>query len=233
ARRARRRGHDLPEEGPGDPLHRAAAVADLAGARGRSGAAAGALAGGADHGAVDLHLLGGAEHGVRQIDVQPQQRVLPPTCARDGASARAAGPGTEERLEDVVETPEAAAESAGAGAPGLAVDRSLAAHVVELALLPPGPHLVGPPDLLELLSRFRTRDAGVLGSCELPVGLLDLLRARLAGHAEDLVVVVHRVTLCWGLCSRGAGAWGSRPDHPARIRERYRATARTAAMVPG
>lgn len=64
-------------------------------------AAAGALAGGAGDGGVDLELLVDAEDGVAELDPDADQRVLP--AADPGCGATLAAGATEEGLEDVLE----------------------------------------------------------------------------------------------------------------------------------
>ena len=84
------------------------------------------------------------------------------------------------------------AEPASARAAALRV--RVGAEVVHLALLRVREHLVGLGDFLEALLQLRIRiHVRVQLAGEPPVGLLDLVRARIAADAENPVVVVcHR-----------------------------------------
>ena len=91
----------------------------------------------------------------------------------------------------------------------------VAAQVVHLALLRVGEHLVRLGDLLELLLRLRIRvDVRVQFTGQPPVGALDLVWRGVPADAEQTVVIARHY------------------DSP-RIRPTYRATARTAPIVPG
>ena len=78
------------------------------------GAAPVAVAGRADHGGVDLEVAGDAERRLGELDVEPDQRVLP---AADRAAAAPAparrGLAAEERVHDVGEREAGALAEAG------------------------------------------------------------------------------------------------------------------------
>ena len=203
ARRARPSRHHLAQERPGDLLHLAATLADVAPAQRGAGSGALACARGADDGGVDLDVAVRAERGLVEVDLEPDHRVAPGALARARAALR---PGAaEERVHDVGEA-EALAEAAAGG-------EGVGAEVVHLTLLRVGEHLVGHGDLFEALLLVGV-DVGVELAGESPVSLLDLLGRRLALDAEHAVVV-------------------SRHYDSATILPTYRATARTAPIVPG
>src|SRR5690606_32355528 len=131
------------------------------------------------------------EGRLRQVDVQPDQRVLPPPGTRHRPALR--GPplgGAEERLEDVLE-PEARAEG-GTSARGRRVDPA----VVHLALLRVGEHLVRARDVLEpLLGTLARGDVRVQLTGEPSIGLLDLVGCGVPADAEHPVVVAAHVLL--------------------------------------
>jgi len=177
------RGHDVAEQAAHGALDLAAAVADVAGDRRGAGRAAGAVAGLAEHGRVDLELARGAEDDLVELDVEAQQRVLAALAAAAG-TAPASGARAEERLEDVAETAEVAAAAETA--------LGLRAQVVLLALLRVAEHVVGVRDRFEALRRIGARvHVGVQLAGEAAVRLLDLLGARVALDAQDFVVVCH------------------------------------------
>ncbi len=170
-------GDDLAEERALHGLHLAAPLAHIAGrdagARGR----AGPLAGLAQHGGVDLQLADAAEGRLGEVDVDPDQRILAAPVPRARPALRAAA---EERVDDVAE--------AEALEP-VAAERA-AAPVVRAALVRVGEHVVGGADLLEtVLGVLVGVDVGVQLAGEAAVGPLDVVRARLAGDAEDFVQV--------------------------------------------
>ncbi|MDQ0713305.1 hypothetical protein QFZ55_002757 [Streptomyces luteogriseus] len=203
--------HDLAQEGPGDLRDLTAAAAHVTrlggGARGRALAAAGV----ADDGRVDLDVLRRTEGGLVEFDLDADHRVLAAAGARARSALRRRA---EERVHDVREVPEAAgSEAARAAATGLR--ERVAAEVVDLLLLRVRQHLVSGVDLLEPLLGLRIGvDVRVQLAREPPEGLLDLFLRRVAAHAEYGVVV--------------RGHYDS-----ARICPTYRATARTAPIVPG
>src|SRR5699024_9712064 len=101
----------------------------------------------------------------------------------------------EERLEHIAEPAETAAEPAR----GL-----IAAHVVASALLGIAQHLVRVRNRFELLGRLGRRvHVGVQLAGEFAIRLLDLIVARLARDAENVVVVCH------SRLSAGSPRWGS------------------------
>src|SRR5690242_16270144 len=152
--RARPRGHHLPEERARDVADLAAAAADVTGLR--VGARRGALtgAGGADHRGVHGQVPGRAERALGQVEIHPDGGVPAPP----GPAARATGgrTGPEERVHDVAEREPGPAEAARPGRTG--PRQRVHAHVVHLALLGIGEHLVGLRDLLE---PFLRGDVGV------------------------------------------------------------------------
>src|SRR6185312_5973154 len=95
------RGHDLAQDGAHGALDLAGAAADVAGARAGAGAAATAVAGGADHGGIHLDLFVHPEDCVLEVDPDIDQRVLAAAGARGLPSSRSGA--TEEALEDVLE----------------------------------------------------------------------------------------------------------------------------------
>ena len=80
-----------------------------------AGLAARAVAGLAQHGGVDLEVALGAEDDLVEVDLHPDQSVLPALLA--GAGARGAVSPAEEGLEDVAEAAEVAAAAEARAAP--------------------------------------------------------------------------------------------------------------------
>ena len=194
AGRARPQGADLAEERALHMGHLALPVAGLARHRVRARRGALAVAGRADHSGVDLDLAGDPERRLRQVDLEPDQRVLaaayprPRSAALRAAHALAA----EERVHDVGEREARALAEAGGPA------ERVAAAVVRRPLLRVREHLVGARDLLEVLLRLRIGvDVGVVLPREPPVGLLDGVGVRVAGHTEEVVqVLAQRASFC-------------------------------------
>ena len=180
----------------------------------RRGSLAGA--GRADNRGVHGELAGGAERALRQVKLDPDRRV--PAAPRP--AARAAGRAGSRRAEDRVN--ELAEREAGRAAETAETARTrarsgewVAAQVVHLALVRVAQHLVGLGDLLELLLRLRVRvDVRVKFPRQPTVRALDLSLRSVAANPEQRVIV---------LCHY---------DSP-RICPTYRATARTAPIVPG
>lgn len=98
---------------------------------------------------------------------------------------------TEEGIEEIAQ---ATAENVALAATGRATEALGAELVVATASLGVGQHLVGPGQLLELLLGARIVGIGV--GVQFPgaptVGLLDVVVARLAAHAQQIVEVGHR-----------------------------------------
>src|SRR5215467_386995 len=210
AGRARPRGHHLSEERAGDVADLATAAADVTGLR--VGARRGALtgAGRADHRGVHGQVPGRAERALGQVEIHPYGGVPAPP----GPAARATGgrTGPEKRVHDVAER-EPGTEAARPGRTG--PRQRVHAHVVHLALLGIGEHLVGLRDLLEPLLRGDVGvDVRVQFAGEPAVRLLDVLLAGVPRHTQGGVIV--------------AGHYD-----PARIWPTYRATARTAPIAVG
>src|SRR5215469_6485942 len=211
--RARPGGHHLAEERPGDLAHLTPARAHVAGLGVGPGRGALTGTGRADHRGGHHQLPGRAERALGQVEIHPDGGVAAPA----GAAARPPRPraGAEERVHDVAER-EPRAEPARPAWPGRPrPGERVGPQVVHLALLRVGEHLVGLRDLLEPLLGLRVRvDVRVQLPGEPPVGLLDLVRARVAADPEDAVVVVHN-------------------QDPATIWPTYLATARTAPIAVG
>jgi hypothetical protein len=160
-------------------------VADVAGARRGAGPCAVAGAGVAHHRRVDLDLTLGAEDRLGELEVEPHERVV----AAPGARDRPGGlPAAEERLEDVLETEPGTEPTTGATTGRGRVDT----HVVLLALVRVGQHLVGARDILEPVLAHVARHVWVQLAGQLAICLLDLLGRGVARNTEDLVVVGHR-----------------------------------------
>jgi hypothetical protein len=170
--------HHLTEERPGDLLHLAASLADVAAAQRGAGGGTFAVAGSAGHGRVDLDVARRAERRLGEVDLEPDHRVAPGPLARTWAALRSGA--TEEGVHDVGE-PETLAESATGG-------ERVRAEVVQLTLLRVGEHFVGLGDLFEALFLVRV-DVRVQLAGKSPVSLFDLVGCRVALDAEHLVVV--------------------------------------------
>src|SRR5208282_4809046 len=116
------------------------------------------------------------------------------TACGPGAATPVAGELAEHFVEDVgkagAEIEAAGAEAAGAG-PSVRLEGSVAEAVVGRPLLTILEDVVGLVQVLELLlGRFVARIAvGVKLHGELPVGLLEVIRARAAADAESIVVI--------------------------------------------
>lgn len=98
-----------------------------------------------------------------------------------------------------------------------------------------GANYVGVVDLFILLLEFRAGKVGMVLAAHLAIGLLDVVIAGRSVHAQYFVVVCHWfVPSCWMFASHCAIRLGQEcvagPSW-ARNAVRYRATARTAAMV--
>ena len=163
------------------PLH----CGQVDGGRPGLGAAATARLARVEHPELDL-LLGSGDRLLErdpQVVAQVRTGLRPPTSG--GSGRRAA----EERVEDVAEPTEP-----GVAEPevplALATDPRPAEHVVALAAVRVGQHLVRLVDLLEALLRRRVRvDVGVPLLGELAERPLDLGIGSAPFHAEDGVVV--------------------------------------------
>ncbi len=187
ALRARPRGHDLAQEGPGDLRHLALAAAHVTGLRRGAGRRALTRTGRTGDGRVDLEFLGGAERGLLQGDLQADHGVLAAPGARAGPAL--AGGGAEEGVHDVGEAEAGRARAEAARATAVRGE-GIAAEVVDLALGRVGEHLVSGVDLLEPLLRLRVRvDVRVQFTGEAPERLLDLVLPRIPSDAEYRVVV--------------------------------------------
>ncbi len=182
---ARPRGHHLAEERARHLADLTAAAADVAGLRVGARRAALARAGRAHDRRVHHQLAGGAERALVEVQLDPDRGVA--AAARPAARPAGGRPGAEERVHDVAER-EAGPEPAGAGTAGRG--ERVRAQVVHLPLVRVGQHLVRLGDLLEPVLRLRVGvDVRVQLARQPPVGLLDLLRARVAADAEHGVVV--------------------------------------------
>src|SRR5690606_28212429 len=95
ARAARARGHDVAEQRPHRTLDLTRSAADVAARDRGPRRAARALARRAQHRRVDLELVLRTEHDLVEVDLDAQQRILPPLGARPGAR-RACLRGAEE-----------------------------------------------------------------------------------------------------------------------------------------
>ena len=187
AGRTRPQRADLTEERPLHVGHLAGAATRLARDRVRARGRTFAVAGRADDGGVDLELARDTERRLGQVDLEPDQRVLPAPHPGPRSAGGAARPrlAAEERVHDVGERePGALAEAAHPA-------EDVAALVVRRLLLRVGEDLVGQADLLEPLLGLRV---GVHVGVQLPrqpaVGLLDRLGVRVARHAEHRVGVL-------------------------------------------
>ena len=110
--------------------------------------------------------------------------VLSALAPRTWAPRALASRRSEEGLEDVAESAEAALPAAER--------RVVAAEVVARTLIRVAEHVVGVRHELEPFGRVRARvHVGVQFACEAAVRLLDLVRRRVARDAEHLVVVSH------------------------------------------
>src|SRR4051794_37990752 len=112
-------------------------------------------------------------------------------CARPDARTRTAAHATagaaEERVHDVGEPGE---RTTGAAHAATTRRERIATEVDDLALLRVGQHFVRRGDLFEPLLRLGRRvDVRVQLPGELAIGLLDLVRGRVAGDTEQRVVV--------------------------------------------
>src|SRR5512146_1887088 len=208
-------GDHLAEEGAPHLADLAASRADLAGLR--VGARCGALTGTgrADHGGVHGQLAGRAERALRQVELDPDRGVPAAPCPRARSAGGGAARGAEHRVDEVAEREAGRrAETAEASARARPGER-IAAQVVHLALFRVPEDLVGLGDLLELLLRVRIRvDVRVQFAGQAAVRALDLGLRGVAADSEQCVIVL------------------SHYDSP-RICPTYRATARTAPIVPG
>src|SRR5699024_9574323 len=97
-------GHDVAEEGAGDPLHAAPALTGGAGGRVGARAGAGTLADLAQHGGVDLDVLGDAEGDLVEGEGQAYERVLAPAGTR-GGPAGGAPPAAAAKKSNMSEKP--------------------------------------------------------------------------------------------------------------------------------
>src|ERR1700761_9635331 len=207
-------GDHLAEERLADLADLAPPGADRAGFRVSAGRGPLTGAGRADHGGVHRELTGGTEGALRQVELDPDRRVAAAPGPRPGAPG---GPGAgraEDRVHELAEGESRGA--AEAAEPARAGPRErVTAHVVQLALLRVLQDLVGLVDLLELLLRLRVRvDVRVQLPGQPAVRPLDLVLRGVAADPEHSVIVL------------------SHYDSP-RICPTYRATARTAPIVPG
>jgi hypothetical protein len=177
-------GHDLAQEGTLDVADLPTSPADVT--RDELAAVGGpaSTTGRTRHSGVDLDLLGRAEHRRSEVDVHPQERVLP----TPGATTRPAAAGlAEEGIEDVGEGEPVAGHAARSGA---AAAQGVATQVVHLPLARVGEHLVGVADGLEhLLVLGVAADVRVVLASESTIGTLDVVGRGVAGYSEHLVVV--------------------------------------------
>jgi hypothetical protein len=163
----------------------AVAAARLARDRVGPGRRALAAAGRAHDRGVHLELTAHAERRLGQLDVEPDQRVLPAAYARSWPAGLGAGLAAEEGVHDVGERePGSLAAEAGPA-------EGVPATVVGRALLRVGEHLVGARDLLEALLGLRVGvDVRVQLARESSVGLLDGVGVRVAADTQEVVQVL-------------------------------------------
>ena len=119
----------------------------------------------------------------RELKVDLEQRILASTSTGDRSSSAATPSCAEECLKNVAE-----------GEPCAIATHGRATGVIHPTLLRVGEHLVRLGDLLEPLSSRLACNIGMVGAGQLAVGLLNLVGARIALDAKDLVEVSHR----WG-----------------------------------
>ena len=144
-------------------------------------------------GQLELRLEAGDHVGERDLEVVTQVRAaLAAPAPPPAPAARRAEQLAEQIVEDVGEAAEVAEVEAGHAA--LGADAGEAEAVVGAPLLRVGEHRVGLGRLLEALLGVRIAGVavGVVLERELAVGLLELVGARLARDAQDLVVVALR-----------------------------------------
>jgi hypothetical protein len=172
ALRARTRGHDLTEEGPLHRLDLAHALAHDAGlglaALGHSRTGAGGADGGGVHGDVAFTT----ENGRCEIDLDPDQGVLPAAGTRARTALPTLAAATEERVHNVAEIESGGSESTES----TGLTERIAAHVVHLALVRVGEDFIGRRHLLEALLVLGVRvHIRVQFARQPAIGLLDLL----------------------------------------------------------
>ena len=180
---------------------------------------------------VDLHMRGTAEHHGLQVHRRAGQRVAAGLGAGNRPLAAATERPAEELAEDIAHVAHAETAAETASVRVVRVDPG----VVHPPLLGVGQHLVGVVDLFVLLLEFRAGKVGMVLAAHLAIGLLDVVIAGRSVHAQYFVVVCHWfVPSCWMFASHCAIRLGQEcvagPSW-ARNAVRYRATARTAAMV--
>src|SRR6266850_2538268 len=177
----------------------------------------------ADAASIELELALGAARGFLQADVDIDRVVLAAERHVPRAAKAAAAPASEcaERLEQVGQV-DAAEVLAGVAAEALVpigrrtevLPRPVRAEAVEgCALFLVLERLVRLGDLLELLLRVRLlRDVGMVFARELAVSLLDILVARAALDAQDLVIVfvLHLLNIERSIASPPPESWHGR-----------------------
>src|SRR6267378_1489716 len=177
----------------------------------------------ADAASIQLELALGAARGFLQADVDIDRVVLAAERHVPRPAKPAAAPASEcaERLEQVGQV-DAAEVLAGVAAEALVpigrrtevLPRPVRAEAVEgCALFLVLERLVRLGDLLELLLRVRLlRDVGMVLARELAVSLLDILVARVALDAEDLVIVLvfHSLNIERSIASPPPESWNGR-----------------------
>jgi len=184
-----------PDEAPEDRLahlpHLAAAAAGRAGSK-LLRLAPRTVAGGAGLDMVEADLLLGPERRLLERYAHLHEEVSPGT--RTGALP---APAAEEGVEDIPEPGEIRAEpagepsTAGVRAPGCVAVGGVPHPVVLGAFLGIGEDTVGLVDALEpLLGSRLLADIGVVFSCQVPVGFLDLLIVGVARNTEGIIVAV-------------------------------------------
>ena len=182
---ARLRGDDVAEQAAHRALHLTGAVADVAGDR--RACPAGSTSPGTSRTARRCRprCRGARRRRRRRGRASTRTRASWPRSRRErGRPARwppAAPKNVSKMSPNPPKPPRAAAER-----------RVVAAHVVARALVGVAQHVVGVRDELEALGRVLARvHVGVQLAREASVRLLDLVGARVARDAEDLVVVSH------------------------------------------
>ena len=143
---------------------------------------------------LEGHLFRGTEGGIFERNVNGHLLVLTATYARGRTLRGSSEAAAEHGLENIGETGEGCARASSSAA-----QRVWATDVVHLTLLRVGQGLVGNREFFEGLFRVGPRIIGVKLTRTLAVCLLDLFLARIAGDAEDLVIVSHACSsFPWG-----------------------------------
>jgi hypothetical protein len=139
----------------------------------------------------DLHVVAQISSATASA---PLRAVLAPDIAKDALenSTAAAPSGAEDLAENVKGIVRSAARAAGEAAP--LGKRLVAVAVVGRAFVDITQHFVGLAQFLELvLGRFIAGIfVGMVLHCQLAVGLLDVLRAGISLHTQDVIIIAFR-----------------------------------------